>query len=78
LAATLREEAVAACAKGYFSTCEHGLDEAEPIDPVGENDVGVREARASIRKAMTPPPFEDNKPTLSPALSRGEARSLTR
>jgi hypothetical protein len=64
--ATLREEGLAARAKGHFGACEHGLDEAQKIDPAGENDVRVREGRASIRKAKTPLPFDDDPPKLSP------------
>jgi hypothetical protein len=65
-AATLRKEAAAACAQGDFGPCEQRLDEAQRIDPAGENDVRVREARASIRKAKTPPPVENDNPKLSP------------
>jgi hypothetical protein len=54
----LREEALGARTKGRVGTSEHGLDEAEKMDPVVENDVCLRETRASIRKANAPSPVD--------------------
>ena len=47
----LRDEAIEKCGRGDFVTCGKGLDEAAGIDPDGESEPRVREARGKIEKA---------------------------
>ena len=48
LAAPLRRRALRACAQGYYGECGDDLDEAQRIDPEGEKDPVVQDARAAI------------------------------
>jgi hypothetical protein len=57
IASALRRDALEACAKDDFPRCESGLDRAKDVDPAGEDDVHVREARAAIRRAKLAPPM---------------------
>jgi hypothetical protein len=47
-AAKLREQALAACDQELWSACKEGLDEAQRLDPAGEGDVRVQQARDDI------------------------------
>ena len=51
VAAGLRRDALSACAEEDYPACESRLDRAKEIDPAGEGDVHVRDARAKIRLA---------------------------
>jgi len=44
----LRNEAFDACGRGHFADCEHKLDEAMKLEPDGENDPDVQNARRLI------------------------------
>jgi hypothetical protein len=48
LAAPLRRRALRACAQGYYGECQDDLDEARKVDPEGEKDPMVQDARATI------------------------------
>ncbi len=56
IAVDLRRNALTACADHDFAACEARLDRAKEMDPAGEADVHIREARDAIREAKTPPP----------------------
>lgn len=64
MAADLRRNALTACAEQDFAACESGLDRAKEIDPAGEGDVHIKEARDAIREAKTPPREIGDKPRL--------------
>jgi len=51
LAATLREQAFASCARKYFPECQEKLDQAKALDPSGEELVAIRRWREAIRDA---------------------------
>ncbi|HEY3821359.1 MAG TPA: hypothetical protein VGL81_29535 [Polyangiaceae bacterium] len=51
VAAPVRRWALRQCALGYFGECEDALDDARAIDPEGENDAAVKEARTAIMLA---------------------------
>jgi hypothetical protein len=44
----LRKEAFDACGRGHFTDCERKLDEAKQLDPNGDNDPDVQNARRLI------------------------------
>jgi hypothetical protein len=48
LAAPSRRRALRACALGYYGECQDLLDEAQKIDPEGENNAQVQGARSEI------------------------------
>ena len=47
-AAKLREEAFEACGRGRWAECEQKLDEAKALDPDGDVDPDVRNARRLV------------------------------
>jgi hypothetical protein len=54
----LRTDALAACAVGDFDKCRTKLDEARGLDPAGESDPKVVEARKAIAmQELSPGPF---------------------
>jgi len=48
LAAPARRRGLRLCDEGYYAECQDALDEARGIDPAGEGDAAVQEARAAI------------------------------
>ena len=68
LAAPSRRRALRACALGYYSECQDLLDEAQKIDPEGENNAQVQEARAAIGSSHPEPRY------VKPPLGPGERR----
>jgi hypothetical protein len=52
----LRRDAVTACAQGLFAACEGNLNEARELDPAGESEPVVQQARKSVRDGMHPDP----------------------
>lgn len=50
-----RDEAFSACTNGLYSRCADLLDQAEQLDPAGESEPRVVEARAKIAAAQHPP-----------------------
>jgi hypothetical protein len=57
LAAPSRRRALRACALGYYSECQDLLDEAQKIDPEGENNAEVQDARAAIASSHPEPRY---------------------
>jgi len=57
-ASALRKEAFDACGEYYWALCESKLDEAQKLDPGGESDTRVQEARAAVRDGLHPAPRE--------------------
>ncbi len=53
-AARLRQVGLQACANGDFSDCENALDDAQRLDPSGENSPEVRAARDTLRSRAVP------------------------
>jgi hypothetical protein len=54
----LRTDALAACAVGDYVKCRAKLDEARGLDPAGESDPKVVEARRAIdTQELSPGPF---------------------
>jgi hypothetical protein len=51
VAAELRNEAFIACGVHNLYVCQRGLDEAQALDPAGEDDPRVRAARALLTEA---------------------------
>jgi len=49
-APVLRLDALDACGAGRFDVCEKKLDEARRLDPAGESDPRVKQARESIAR----------------------------
>jgi L-ascorbate metabolism protein UlaG (beta-lactamase superfamily) len=54
--ATLRRVALDACAHGQFGVCRDKLNEAQYLDPAGEDDPLVRRAREQVRAWQAPFP----------------------
>jgi hypothetical protein len=52
----LRDEALAACSAQDLATCGKKLDEAKALDPAGEADARVVEARKLLTPAQVPTP----------------------
>jgi hypothetical protein len=50
-AAKLRDEGLAACSSQLWETCEKRLDDAKTLDPEGEKEPPVVEARKAIARA---------------------------
>ncbi len=53
-AAALRDEGLAACGNQLWDTCEQKLNDAKELDPNGENEPRVVEARKTIARARHP------------------------
>jgi hypothetical protein len=53
-AAKLRDEGLAACSSQLWEACEKRLDDAKQLDPEGEKDPRVVEARKAIVRARRP------------------------
>jgi hypothetical protein len=53
-AAKLRDEGLAACSSQLWDTCEKRLDDAKQLDPDGENERRIVEARKAIERARHP------------------------
>ncbi len=51
-AAAFREQAFKACGQQMWTLCEQKLDEAKTIEPEGESDPRVQQAREAIRSAL--------------------------
>ncbi len=58
----LRRDAVNVCAQALFGACEGKLNEARELDPEGESDPIVQEARKSVRDGAHPDPSVGDKP----------------
>jgi hypothetical protein len=52
----LRQQALSACRAALFAKCGELLDQAAAVDPAGENDPRVLEARDAIDRAAQPEP----------------------
>jgi hypothetical protein len=61
-AATLRDEAVGECAAARWQSCRDKLDEAQKLDPAGESEPRVSEARRAIERAEHPERRVPDKP----------------
>jgi hypothetical protein len=46
---TLRKDAFEACGRGHWAECERKLDDAKALDPDGERDPDVRNARKLLQ-----------------------------
>jgi hypothetical protein len=57
LAAPSRRRALRACALGYYGECQDLLDEAQKIDPEGENNAQVQGARSEIAGSHPEPHY---------------------
>jgi hypothetical protein len=53
-ATKLRDEGLAACVRQSWDTCEKKLDDAKALDPDGENESRVLEARKALAHARHP------------------------
>jgi len=51
-AAAFREQAFKACGQQMWTLCEQKLDEAKKIEPEGESDPRVQQARGAIASAL--------------------------
>jgi hypothetical protein len=51
-----RKDAFKACAESRWQDCASKLDDAKRLDPAGEADPGVVEARRAVRRAQAPVP----------------------
>jgi hypothetical protein len=51
---SIRQEAFEACGRGHWAECERKLDEAKAIDPEGETNADVQQARRMASKALHP------------------------
>jgi DNA-directed RNA polymerase specialized sigma24 family protein len=67
-AARLRQTGLQACADGDFNSCEKSLDEAQRLDPSGENSPEVRAARDTLQK-RTVVPSSSAAPVPAPSSS---------
>ena len=72
-AADLRKQAIAACRAAAWENCGRLLDRAAALDPAGENDPQVNDARHAIAEAQAPreltpdnPPADDHSPLIPP------------
>jgi len=61
-AAKIREDAYAACADWLWAKCRRTLDEAQKLDPAGEQDPRVQAARDAVRRALELDGGTDRKP----------------
>jgi hypothetical protein len=61
-AAALRKEAFTACGDDYWALCESKLDEAQKLDPGGESDTRVQEARTAVHDGLRRGPVDKLKP----------------
>jgi hypothetical protein len=52
LAAKLREDAYTACGAWLWAACERKLDAAKKLDPAGDSDPRVQEARRSVDEGL--------------------------
>jgi hypothetical protein len=68
LAAPSRRRALRACALGYYAECQDLLDEAQKIDPEGENNAQVQGARSEIAGSHPEPLY------VKPPIGPGERR----
>ena len=55
-ARALRHDALAACDRRAWAACLDGLDAAKELDPAGDADADVVQARAAANDALNPPP----------------------
>jgi hypothetical protein len=53
-AAKLRDEGLAACSRQLWEACEKRLDDAKQLDPDGEKEPRIVEARKAIARARRP------------------------
>jgi hypothetical protein len=66
-ASRLRDEAIASCHAGDLETCRAKLDEAKALDPAGETDPRVVQARETLTAAPVPwAPSSADKPDKPP------------
>jgi DNA-directed RNA polymerase specialized sigma24 family protein len=72
----LRRDALAACDRGAWDVCVSGLDRAKALDPVGDSEPRVQEARAAAEAALHPVPVAPA-PTVVPS-SAPSARTTPR
>jgi hypothetical protein len=61
-AAELRAQALGDCDQGRWVACEQQLDRARTLDPAGEADAKVQDARKRIDAAKHPSPDPSDKP----------------
>jgi hypothetical protein len=61
-ASAIRKEAFDACGEYYWALCESKLDEAQKLDPGGESDTRVQEARTAVHDGLKRGPVEKLKP----------------
>jgi hypothetical protein len=54
IAEKTRDDAMAACAQGLWALCGQKLDAAQKLDPAGESEPRVKQARANIAEALLP------------------------
>jgi len=66
LAAATRAQAFPACDAQQWATCEQKLDEAQHLDPAGEDDPRVRAARQSAYDGLHP----ENRPPTAPSRDK--------
>src|SRR5690606_24791075 len=52
----LRRAAFAACDDGRWQACLDGLEEARQLDPAGDRDDAVQDARRLVERRLAPPP----------------------
>ncbi len=64
-ASKLRDEAILSCEFQEYAACSKKLDEARALDPAGESEPRVIEAR-KVLATPAPPPSPDWKPPLKP------------
>jgi hypothetical protein len=62
LAASLRERAYGSCGERLWARCERQLNEAQKLDPAGETDPRVQQARKAIDDGLRPDPELEGKP----------------
>src|SRR5689334_21878525 len=72
-ARALRDKALENCAKSEWQPCLDGLDKAKALDPDGDRDPAVGEARKKAEDALRPAPTQDEKEAPPPTKGEKEA-----
>ncbi len=69
-ARAMREDALRKCDSADYRACLDGLDEAAKLDPAGDAEPKVRDARERADKALNaPPPVQSSAPLPAPTVS---------
>ena len=67
-ARAIRDGALAACDRGAWAACVDGLDRGKEIDPAGDADARIVQARAAASAALNAPPAPSFVPMPVPSI----------